>query len=308
MRVPGKIERILWYTLWGRNPVTLAAIGLLPHRRVDRPIFILGSPRSGTSVFSRIFGAHPELANWSEGHFLFDPHYRNQKNEHRWTEKDVTAFGARRLRSNIDWYCRYISLRQRLNAHRFTNKLPRNTLRVPWLLSIFPDAEFVHIIRDGRAVVRSMIRVMEKQHKQDRTLADFARPPGWQEYYRADPYEAHARQWAGIEDTVQSDLEKVPAERVCRAKYEEFILDTRNIMRRMCAQFGLQDDDRAVACFPEHLENRNSKWPTECTPQQIETMRPWVTPLLIKYGYESREDWTVPGQTAGEARPEAVRA
>ncbi len=298
MRVPGKVERILWYTLWGRNPVTLGLIGLLPYRPIDRPIFILGSPRSGTSVFSRIFGAHPELANWSEGHFLFDPHYRNQTNEHRWTEKDVTEFGARRLKSNISWYCRYISVRQRIKAHRFTNKLPRNTLRVPWLLSIFPDAQFIHIIRDGRAVVRSMIRVMEKQGKQARTLADFARPPGWQEYYRADPYEAHARQWAGIEDIVQADLAKLPPERVYRAKYEEFIVDTRQIMRSMCRQFGLRDDDEAVARFPEHLDNRNSKWPTECSPEQIETMRPWVTPLLLKYGYETRADWSVQGRGA----------
>ncbi len=298
MRIPGKVERILWYTLWGRNPVTLAALALLPHRPVDRPIFILGSPRSGTSVFSRIFGAHPELANWSEGHFLFDPHYRNQTNEHRWTEKDVTPFGARRLQANIACYCRYISIRQGLNAHRFTNKLPRNTLRVPWLLSIFPDAQFIHIIRDGRAVVRSMVRVMEKQGKQDRTLADFARPPGWQEYYQADPYEAHARQWAGIEDIVQADLAGLPEDRVYRAKYEDFIVRTREIMRSMCKRFGLRDDDKAVARFPEHLENRNSKWPTECTPEQIETMRPWVTPLLLKYGYETRPDWTVPGRAA----------
>ncbi len=297
MRIPGKVERILWYTLWGRNPVTLAVMALLPHRPVDRPIFILGSPRSGTSVFSRIFGAHPELANWSEGHFLFDPHYRNQTNEHRWTEKDVTPFGARRLQSNIAWYCRYISVRQHINAHRFTNKLPRNTLRVPWLLSIFPDAQFIHIIRDGRAVVRSMVRVMEKQGKQDRTLADFARPPGWQEYYQADPYEAHARQWAGIEDIVQADLAGLPEDRVYRAKYEDFIVSTREIMRSMCTRFGLRDDDKAVSRFPEHLENRNSKWPTECTTEQIETMRPWVTPLLLKYGYETSADWSVPGRT-----------
>lgn len=298
MRIPSKFERVLWYTLWGRNPLTLALVGLLPHGRVDRPIFILGSPRSGTSVFSRLFGAHRELANWSEGHFLFDPHYRRQTNEHRWTEADATPFGSRRVRSNVYWYTRYIALRQRLPAHRFTNKLPRNTLRVPWLLSIFPDALFVHIIRDGRAVVRSMIRVMEKQGKQDRTLADFARPPGWQEYYRADPYEAHARQWAGIEEVVQADLAGLDPQRIFRVKYEEFIVETREIMRRLCRQFGLAADDKAVSCYPVHLENRNVKWPTECTPQQIETMRPWVTPLLIRYGYETRPDWPNPGLAA----------
>ena len=312
MRIPGMTEKVIWYLTWGRNPVTLRLVALLPHRPVHRPVFILGSPRSGTSVFSRLFGGHPELANWSEGHFLFDPGYRNQKNEHRWTEKDVTRFKARRIRSNVDWFCRYVSWRQGINAHRFTNKLPRHTLRVPWLLEIFPDAQFIHIIRDGRAVVRSMIRLREKQGKEDRTLADFARPPGWQEYYRNDPYEAHARQWAGIEEVVRSDLARLPQDRWYRAKYEEFILDTRGIMRKMCERFGLRSDDEAVSVWPEHLENRNSKWAQECTVEQIETMRPWVTPFLLEYGYESRPDWSIPGVDAargkGEKEKTAVEA
>jgi hypothetical protein len=302
MQLPGKFERVAWYTLWGRNPITLALLGLMPHGRVDRPIFIIGSPRSGTSVFSRYFGQHPQLANWSEGHFLFDPAYLRQTNEHRWTEKDISRYGARRIRSNVYWFTRYISLRQRLRDARFTNKLPRNTLRVPWLLEIFPDALFIHIIRDGRAVVRSMIRVMERQRKQNRTLADFARPPGWQEYYRKDPYEAHARQWDGIERTVQADLAQIDPARIYRTKYEEFILRTRRIMADASGQFGLRTDDASTACWPEHLENRNAKWPIECTREQIETMRPWVTPLLIEYGYESSLDWPNPRAVEEPAR------
>lgn len=289
-----------WQTLWGRNPVTLGAIGLLPHGRVDRPIFIVGSPRSGTSVFSRLFGQHPQLANWSEGHCLFDPAYMSQTNEHRWTEADYSRFGGRRIRSNVYWFSRYIAWRQRIEQVRFTNKLPRHTLRIPWLLNVFPDALFVHIIRDGRAVVRSMIRVVERQGKSDKPLGQFARPPGWQEYYQADPYEAHSRQWVGIEETVQADLAGVDPSRIYRTKYESFIRSTRDIMREICTQFELRQDDAAVSIFPEALENRNVKWPQECSPEQIETMRRWLTPMLIRYGYEDRHDWPIPGVDAAD--------
>ncbi len=282
--------------MWGRNPLTLAALGLLPHGKVDRPIFILGSPRSGTSVFSRYFGQHPELANWSEGHCLFDPFYMLQGREHRWTAEDASWYGSRRLRSNIYWFTRFMARSQGLPLHRFTNKLPRNTLRVPWLLKVFPDACFVHIIRDGRAVVRSMVRVLEKNKgKETKVLGSFARPTGWQEYYQADPYEAHSRQWVGIEQTVQEDLKTVDPSRIFRTKYEDFIIHTRQIMTDICAQFDLRTDAEAVDRWPVHLENRNVKWPQECTPAQIELMRKWQTPMLLHYGYETREDWPIPG-------------
>jgi len=294
MRIPSVRERILWQTLWGRNPITLGLIGLLPYRPVDRPIFILGSPRSGTSVFSRLFGQHPELANWSEGHFLFDPAYLMQHTEHRWTDDHGTGFGSRRIRANVSWFTRYIASRQHLPVKRFTNKLPRHTLRVPYLMKIFPDACFVHIIRDGRAVVRSMIRVVERQEKENQVLGSFARPTGWQEYYKNDQYEAHSRQWIGIEETVQADLAAIPTEQVFRTRYEEFILHTRDIMTDICKQFGLDTSEKAVNRWPEHLENRNVKWSQECTDEQIETMRRWLTPMLIEYGYETDENWPIP--------------
>lgn len=303
MKLPNKFELITWHYLWGRNPLLLGLIGLMPHGKIDRPIFIVGSPRSGTSVFSRYFGQHPQLANWSEGHCLFDPGYIFRGGEHRWDETKGNWYGTRRLRANVDWFSRYIASRQKIDHVRFTNKLPRNTLRIPWLLKVFPDAQFVHIIRDGRAVVRSMIRVIDRQKKHDRILGSFARPLGWQEYYEKDPYEAHSRQWVGIEETVMEDLKAVSDDRIFRTKYEDFIRDTRGIMKQICAQFDLDHDDNTISIWPEHLENRNVKWPQECTPEQIETMRKWVTPTLMAYGYESEENWPVPGEPDEDRTP-----
>ncbi len=307
MRHPGRREIMLMQWLWLRNPITLGLIGILPHKRVKRPIFVIGSPRSGTSVFSRLFGQHPELANWSEGHCLFDPMYLMRSNEHRWTADQSSWLGARRMNANIACYTKYLSKRQRLPIHRFTNKLPRNTLRLPYLLKAFPDACFIHIIRDGRAVVRSMVRVVDRQNKHDRVLGQFARPLGWQEYYQKDPYEAHSRQWMGIEETVQEDLKLVAPENIFRTRYEEFILKTREIMTDICKQFDLRHDEKAVGRYPVHLENRNAKWPRECTTEQIETMRKWLTPMLIEYGYESSPDWPIPDiEEAPASEPVAV--
>ncbi len=294
MRIPSMFETRLWQWGWLRNPLTMGVIACLPYGKVDRPIFIVGSPRSGTSVFSRLFCQHPELANWSEGHCLFDPSYLNRSNEHRWTEDMLGSFMRRRLRSNVYWYTKFVSMRQGINANRFTNKLPRNTLRIPYLLKAYPDAQFIHIIRDGRAVVRSMVRVIDRQNKHDRVLGAFARPEGWQEYHESERYEAHSRQWVGIEETVQKDLATIPDDRIYRTRYESFIKDTRQTMQDICTQFGLRADDDAIQGWPEHLENRNEKWPRECSADEIETMRTWLTPMLIEYGYETQENWPIP--------------
>jgi len=98
----------------------------------------------------------------------------------------------------------------------------------------------------------------------------------------------------GIEETVQEDLKLVAPENIFRTRYEEFILKTREIMTDICKQFDLRHDEKAVGRYPVHLENRNAKWPRECTTEQIETMRKWLTPMLIEYGYESSPDWPTP--------------
>ncbi len=35
-------------------------------RKLDRPIILIGSPRSGTSLLGRLLAAHPDVAHWKE--------------------------------------------------------------------------------------------------------------------------------------------------------------------------------------------------------------------------------------------------
>ena len=43
------------------------------------------------------------------------------------------------------------------NGRRLILKNPPNSTRIKQLLDIFPDAKFIHILRDGRTVVNSLI-------------------------------------------------------------------------------------------------------------------------------------------------------
>lgn len=124
-------------------------------------IFVIGCGRSGTTHLGSLLGTHTRVT------YLNEP-------IHLWYAVDrrtdfLDFFGGR----GKCWLNAEDSTpRSRLRARRIfrlhgpqkdasvlVEKLPTNTLRIPWLKALFPDARFVHIIRDGRDVVRSIRRL-----------------------------------------------------------------------------------------------------------------------------------------------------
>ena len=117
---------------------SLAWRALHPTARLAEPIFLVGSPRSGTTLTVNLFGTHPDVANWSEGGRLWDPiHYHDPEADHHWTAEDATPGQIRRLHRWCEWY------RQSHGKARFVNKHPRNSVRIDYLRRVFPDASGV---------------------------------------------------------------------------------------------------------------------------------------------------------------------
>ena len=160
---------------------------------ISRPIFIIGVPRSGTTLLYNLMAHHKDLAwfsqydlskvfskeflhfyklrkrlfdirEWSYGkrdipnyEVLFDvpiefpqfwEHYIGQD----WAdEKDVDDSSKKHLRETIS----QIIISK--NKKRFLSKYPRNSVRIRYLNKVFPGSIFVNIVRDGRAVVASML-------------------------------------------------------------------------------------------------------------------------------------------------------
>lgn len=113
---------------------------------IDRPIFIIGAPRSGTSFLGRCIAQLPSVAYFHE--------------------PDATKFAVSRLGDN-EWpkwlASRYhtlvysLLLWSRADGYpRFAEKTPRNCFFIRFLKDTFPKAVFVHIIRDGRDAASSL--------------------------------------------------------------------------------------------------------------------------------------------------------
>jgi Sulfotransferase family len=129
----------------------------------NSPIFIIGSPRSGTSILAWSLAQHSGLGTAEESNMFFEL-TRDEKLE------SVYRAAAARPDSG-DWLRRkgvgedefLASLGLGLNAlvtsrsdGRWIDQTPANTIVAPTLARLFPDAQFIHIVRDGRSVVNSM--------------------------------------------------------------------------------------------------------------------------------------------------------
>jgi len=143
--------------------------------KIVRPVFLIGCGRSGTTLLNNLLRLHVDIACWSEANEILDPEwYPRQKHgkSDRYRaplEYDPVAFTR-------DWWesakVRQRHVRACFGAYQllrrkriFINKSPFNTFRIPHLLEMFPDARFVHIARDGRAVVYSYVRKFLDQNK-----------------------------------------------------------------------------------------------------------------------------------------------
>ena len=119
-----------------------------------RPIFIVGMPRSGTSLVEQIIASHHnvhgagELTNFKE---IISPILESHLNQNK------EAFLIKDLLSIRKQYLDSLS---RLNVLEtvITDKMPTNFRLIGFILSAFPEAKIIHLKRDARATCWSIYK------------------------------------------------------------------------------------------------------------------------------------------------------
>lgn len=152
------------------------------------PIFIVGAPRSGTTLLQYMLRSHPRISMPSgESHFII-PLYRNVakfgdlrqiENVQRVHQQmyhlsadfldtdlhgmrfDIKALSIELHAQGCDTIPKIIAGLFKKNAQgegkaRWGDKTPWYLLQMPLILEMFPRGQFVHIIRDGRDVALSL--------------------------------------------------------------------------------------------------------------------------------------------------------
>jgi len=264
------------------------------------PIFIVGCPRSGTTMLYDHMARHPDLAwisNVSKkaagslavirllGFFLRDGHPTEAKkvwgrfdiaDHHTLGRQDVTPAARRYFEKVVANHLRAAG------KPRFLCKCPQNSLRIEFFDAIFPDAFFVHVVRDGRAVANSILRARKKHG------GGYwgCRPPEWRSILEHPMLEASGLQWKTIVEHALRSGRALPPERYVEVRYEDLCDRPEETFLDVCSRVGLQWDPARVKGIMKDVKSRNYKWREAFTPAEIETLDSLLGDLLTKLGYE----------------------
>ena len=132
----------------------------------ERVIFVVGARRSGTNWLERILTAHPEVVAVPTETYIFSHGIEplTERFQHAnpsapvmgrtFVSRDALIDGAREL---VDRVLLETLELQDPNARYIVERTPWHASHLPLIAEVYPDAHVLHIVRDGRAVARSLV-------------------------------------------------------------------------------------------------------------------------------------------------------
>jgi hypothetical protein len=280
--------------------------GLVAGGNLDRPIFIIGAPRSGTSMLYAILRASSGLAHWQgEAHEVWEADHHPALTG--WSsnvlgEADATDEVSARIRREF-----FLVTGSR---RRLIDKTPRNSVRVAFINAVFPDARFVFLQRDGRDNVNSLINAWRTPRFRTYELPEphaiagadprwwkFVLYPGW-ERDRSGPLEVVcAKQWKLSNDSALGALHALEADRWTTVRYEDLADDPEEEVGRVMGFLRLPYEAevrrraRAARTTPINVVTppEREKWRRE-NPKEIAAILPLIRSTMEELGYPSDED------------------
>ena len=148
-----------------------------------KKIFVVGCPRSGTTLVQEILGAHNDVYVCKETHFfrrirrrgkkrLLDHLLLSQRNvlntydfirTHNEFLEQHDPSGVKSLRSAVLFFDRMMTLEARAaDKSAWVEKTPLHVFDIRLIDRYIPSVQFVHVIRDGRDVVASLVDAAQK--------------------------------------------------------------------------------------------------------------------------------------------------
>lgn len=200
------------------------------------PVFIVGMPRSGTSLTEQIIAAHPDAAAGGERREV-----RHLMRQLAAESPDAPAFpelGPRLTRARLDqaadWHLAQLAAFAP-RAARVTDKNPANQLRVGLIAQVFPEARFIHTRRHP---LDTCLSIYSKRFTIGHEFAD--RLPDLARRYAA--YHRITTHWA-----------QLLGDRFLEIDYEQLVADQERVTRAILNHIDLPWND---ACLRFHESDR----------------------------------------------------
>ena len=306
---------------------------------VKNPIFIIGCPRSGTTVISEVLAAHHNLAwfsNWMNRYprvpFLatfsrvcdlpiLGERIRGAKRQNDESYPLLSRYAPRPEEAWHIWeYCCSAKFRSDMlketkpseeekrraqrfvrltclyqGKNRFVAKLT-GPPRMTYLREIFPDAYFVHIIRDGRAVVNSLLNVDFWRERGGLERPWWSGLPDesiqqWEECGKT-PEALAAVQWKYLIELARQESKVIPAGHYLEVKYEDFTRrpqETVEAIQQYC-ELPASWQIRSYITTRVAVQDMNFKWQEKFADPHRTVLHKIMGPLLCELGYHRPDD------------------
>jgi hypothetical protein len=270
-----------------RNRPSAQALDL----RLHRPIFIIGAPRSGTTFLGNSLGRLPGIS------YHFEP--RLTKAAARCVYNG--SWSARRGAALFRLSYGALLLATMDGGYRFAEKNPENSFLVPFLAAEFPDAQFVHILRDGRDAAVSHA----EQPWLNAASATSGRRgrggqlygPGarwWVEPERSEEFPVvpdivrSAWCWRRFTEAALDGVAGLPACRSTEIRYEALVSDPAATADALADFLELSSADRATlhASLSRTRPDSVGRWRASLGEGELADVLAEIGPLLTRLGYE----------------------
>jgi hypothetical protein len=241
---------------------------------VERPIFLVGAERSGTTLLALMLGHHGELAWGGEMQFLVDlipsegPHPPVDVYS-QWLASD-RGFQSSNL--SIDRSLDFPALLDSFlvqEREKAGKPLVGATVhkRFDRLTRIWPDARFIHLVRDPRDVARSVI------------------PMGW-----AGNTWVGAERWMEAERLWERVRSELPAERYFETSFEALLENPEQLLTTLC-EFLELNYDPAMLEYPADTTygipqpETAYSWKKKARPEEVQLVEARIGEMLAERGY-----------------------
>jgi tetratricopeptide (TPR) repeat protein len=222
---------------------------------MKRPIFIVGSPRSGTTLLQCMLSTSNETYSLPETHFFctilpslklelskkmsleqFDQINRKLKSKMglSWPEStyaDLYARVKKRTLTALDLFCNILTLYRPKSSEpsklRPIEKTPFHVFHMEDIQSCFPDALFINLVRDARDVVSSRMRMPTATHQTP---------------------ELYSEQWNRCVESAERFGFNFP-DKILTVRYENLVDKTTASLQRICQFLDLNFDQKMITNF-----------------------------------------------------------
>lgn len=240
---------------------------------IARPTFIVGCVRSGTTLFRLMLDHHPGVSFWHEFEYAIDlvgddgrfPDlgiFHDYLRGHRiFQDSGVGIDPALDFRSLVNSFL--AQKRGRDGKPLVGATVHSHFDRLPW---VWPDARYIHLVRDGRDVGRSMVEVG----------------------FVGNSYAA-VEQWMGVEYLWSDLAPKIPPGRRIEVRYEDLVARPEATLTRVCEFLGVPYDP-AMLDYPKDTTygppspEFAERWRT-MPHEEVEVLEARIGGMLIRRDY-----------------------